>query len=61
MAATILHLIMRQRGHDHLRWDDVTPVFAILAAGTLFSLIWFARLPKDAGDEMNNRVKPARD
>jgi hypothetical protein len=33
----------------------VAPAFAIFGAATLVSLIWFARLPADAGDEMNNR------
>jgi EmrB/QacA subfamily drug resistance transporter len=56
LAATILHFIMSSRGHTHLQWNDVTPAFAILGFGTLFSMFWFARLSKDAGDEMNNRT-----
>ena len=60
MAAMILHLLMTSRGHAHLHWDDVAPVFAFLGLGTLISLYWFVRLPKDAGDEMNNRAKVQR-
>lgn len=59
-AATLLHFIMSSRGHAKLQWNDVTPVFALLAAGTLISMWWFIRLPKDAGDEMNNRTGAAR-
>lgn len=58
LAATLLHFIMAQRGHARLQWNDVTPVFALLGFATLLSLVWFLRLPRDAGDEMNNRLKP---
>jgi len=37
------------------RGETVAPAFAIFGALTLLSLIWFARLPADAGDEMNSR------
>lgn len=55
LAATMLHLLMVSRGEKHLTWQTVSPAFAIIGVATLLSLIWFARLPRDAGDEMNNR------
>jgi EmrB/QacA subfamily drug resistance transporter len=58
LAATLLHFLMRARGETHLSWQAVAPSFAILGAGTLISMLWFLRLPKDAGDEMNGRVRP---
>jgi len=58
LAATLLHFLMISRGETHLTPGAVAPAFAIFGAGTLISLYWFVRLPKDAGDEMNGR-KPA--
>jgi Na+/melibiose symporter-like transporter len=55
IAATLLHFLMQRRGDTHLTWQAVAPAFAIMGAATLVSLVWFARLSKDAGDEMNNR------
>jgi len=59
LAATLLHFLMTRRGETHLTGETVAPAFAIFGALTLLSLIWFARLPADAGDEMNSR-RPAR-
>jgi EmrB/QacA subfamily drug resistance transporter len=58
LAATLLHFLMQSRGETQLTAAAVTPAFALFGAATLLSLIWFARLPKDAGDEMNGRLKP---
>ena len=58
VAATLLHFLMVSRGESHLTAGAVAPAFAIIGTATLLSLIWFVRLPKDAGDEMNGR-KPA--
>jgi hypothetical protein len=55
LAATLLHFLMRSRGETHLTGATVAPAFAIFGALTLVSLFWFARLPANAGDEMNNR------
>ena len=55
ISATLLHFLMLHRGETHLTAATVQPAFAIFAALTLISLIWFFRLPRDAGDEMNNR------
>jgi EmrB/QacA subfamily drug resistance transporter len=57
LAATLLHFLMKWRGETHLTGVTVAPAFAILGAMTLISLFWFARLPRDAGDEMNNRLR----
>ena len=56
LAATLLHFLMLWRGETHLTAATVAPAFAIVGAATLLSLFWFARLPKDAGDEMNGRL-----
>ena len=55
LAATLLHFLMVARGETHLTAAAVAPAFAIIGAATLVSLLWFLRLPADAGDEMNNR------
>jgi hypothetical protein len=55
LAATLLHFLMIARGESHLTGATVAPAFAIFGAMTLISLWWFARLPANAGDEMNNR------
>ena len=55
LAATLLHFLMLRRGETHLTAGAVEPAFAIIGAFTLISLWWFIRLPRDAGDEMNNR------
>ncbi len=59
LAATLLHFLMISRGETHLTGATVAPAFAIIGATTLISLVWFVRLPADAGDEMNNRQKAA--
>jgi hypothetical protein len=33
----------------------VAPAFVIVGLVTMISMFWFARLPTDAGDEMNGR------
>ncbi|MBS0362453.1 MAG: MFS transporter [Proteobacteria bacterium] len=55
LAAALLHFMMKSQGETHLTGATVAPAFAIFGAATLVSMVWFARLPADAGDEMNNR------
>jgi len=55
LAATLLHFLMLRRGEAHLTGATVAPAFAIFGALTLISLVWFLRLPANAGDEMNGR------
>src|SRR4030095_9715981 len=50
LAGTLLHFLMVWRGETHLTAGAVAPAFAIIGGVTLFSLYWFVRLPKDAGD-----------
>ena len=57
LAATLLHFLMVRSGETHLTGATVAPAFAVFGALTLISLFWFARLPANAGDEMNNRLK----
>jgi len=33
----------------------VSPAFIVIGLVTMISMIWFLRLPADAGDEMNSR------
>ena len=55
LAAALLHFLMRARGDATLTWQAVSPAFPIVGAITLVSALWFVRLPRDAGDEMNAR------
>jgi Major Facilitator Superfamily len=57
LAATLVHFLMVRRGDTHLTGASVAPAFAIIGAVTLVSLYWFYRLPANAGDEMNNRLR----
>jgi hypothetical protein len=57
LAATLLHFLMLARGETHLTGATVAPAFAIIGAATLVSIFWFLRLPANAGDEMNNRLR----
>ncbi|WP_296595942.1 MFS transporter [Phenylobacterium sp.] len=58
LSASLLHILMVWRGADRLTAEVVSPAFVIIGLVTMISMIWFARLPADAGDEMNGR-KPA--
>jgi EmrB/QacA subfamily drug resistance transporter len=58
-AAMLLHVLMVRRGETHLTGATVTPAFAIIGAITLISILWFSRLPANAGDEMNSRSRPS--
>lgn len=58
LSASLLHLLMTLQGETRLTANVVGPAFAIAGAFTMVSMLWFWRLPADAGDEMNGR-KPA--
>jgi EmrB/QacA subfamily drug resistance transporter len=58
LSASLLHLLMTLRGETRLTAEAVSPAFVIVGLVTMISMFWFARLPADAGDEMNGR-KPA--
>jgi len=55
LSASLLHILMVWRGADRLTAEVVSPAFVIIGLVTMISMIWFARLPADAGDEMNGR------
>jgi EmrB/QacA subfamily drug resistance transporter len=55
LAAALLHFLMQRSGQNHLTAQTIVPAFGIIGMVSLISLIWYARLPPDAGDEMNNR------
>jgi len=57
LSATLLHALMVWRGETRLTAEVVSPVFIVSGAVTLISIFWFLRLPKDAGDEMNGRLR----
>jgi hypothetical protein len=58
LSASLLHLLMVMAGAPRLTADTVAPAFVIVGLVTMISMFWFARLPADAGDDMNGR-KPA--
>jgi EmrB/QacA subfamily drug resistance transporter len=56
LAASTLHVFMNFKGQTQLSVEVISPAFIIIGVLTLFSTIWFAMLPKDAGDAMNGRA-----
>ena len=57
LSATALHFMMQMRGETHLTVATVSPIFVVVGLVTLLSIPWFVRLPADAGDEMNGRLR----
>jgi EmrB/QacA subfamily drug resistance transporter len=55
LSASLLHLLMTLQGETKLTVAVVAPAFIIAGAFTMISMLWFLRLPPDAGDEMNGR------
>ncbi|MDZ4370630.1 MAG: MFS transporter [Phenylobacterium sp.] len=56
LAASVLHILMRLQGETSLTAEVVAPAYVIAGLFTMVSMLWFVRLPKDAGDEMNGRL-----
>jgi hypothetical protein len=56
LSASLLHLLMTLQGATRMTPEVVAPAFVILGLVTMVSMLWFVRLPADAGDEMNGRV-----
>ena len=52
LAAIILHALMTVQGAATLGPSSVAPAFAIVGAVSLVSMLWFVRLPADAGASM---------
>jgi hypothetical protein len=57
LAAVLLHVMQRLRGDSELTWHAVGPVFVVMGALSLVSLVWFLRLPRDAGDVISGRAR----
>ncbi|HEY9234650.1 MAG TPA: MFS transporter [Phenylobacterium sp.] len=55
LAALLMHFFMTLRGDTKLTAEAVSPAFVVVGLFTLISLIFFVRLPPNAGDEMNGR------
>ena len=55
LAAMLLHMFMVMQGETTLTAGSISPAFLIVGALTFFSLAFFIRLPKTAGDELNSR------
>lgn len=55
LAAMLLHMFMVMHGETTLTARSISPAFLIVGALTFFSLAFFIRLPKTAGDELNSR------
>jgi len=55
LSASLLHLLMTLQGETRLTVEVVAPAFIVAGLFTMISMLWFARLPADAGDEMNGR------
>jgi EmrB/QacA subfamily drug resistance transporter len=55
LAAMLIHLVTLWKGEPRLSWDAVTPAFAVIGAITMISLLWYVRLPPDAGSDMHGR------
>jgi len=55
LAATLLHFVSLWRHETRLTWDTVTPAFAIIGSVTFISILWYLRLPADAGDQLHQR------
>jgi len=56
LAATLLHAFMIAQGQTRLTAATIAPAFLVVGAITFVSLVFFLRLPADAGDEMNGRT-----
>jgi len=56
LSASLLTFLMRFEGETRLTVAVVSPAFTIIGVVTLISMVWFVRLPTNAGDEMNSRT-----
>ena len=55
LAATLIHLFSQRTGAGELTAQAISYAFLVIGALTFVSLVFYLRLPKDAGDEMNRR------
>lgn len=59
LAAMLLHAFMVAQGQTTLTAATISPAFLVVGALSFISLAFFLPLPRDAGDELNNRT-PSR-
>lgn len=57
LSASLLQGLMVLQGAKTLTVAVVSPAFIIVGLVTMISMFWFVRLPRDAGDDMNSRVR----
>ena len=57
LAATLLHVFMVSHHQTHMTVDTISPAFLVIGGLTFLSLIFYVRLPDNAGDDMNGRVR----
>jgi len=55
LAATLIHVFTQRAGQTEMSAQTISPAFLVIGALTFVSLIFYARLPRNAGDEMNSR------
>lgn len=60
LAAMLIHLFTQLAGEAELTAATVSPAFLVIGAITFVSLLFYVRLPDDAGDEMNSRGRMGR-
>ena len=58
LAAILLHATLRYHHATALTADNITPAFAVIAALSMLSLLFFAGLPANAGAEVSGRQEP---
>ena len=59
LAALLLHTFMVMHGETKLEVHSIYPAFLIIGMLTFIQLLFFIRLPRNAGDEMNGRAARA--
>ncbi|MCG9916002.1 MAG: MFS transporter [Phenylobacterium sp.] len=55
LAATLIHQFTQMAGATEMTTEAISRAFLVIGALTFVSLVFYLRLPKDAGDEMNRR------
>ena len=60
LAAMLIHFISLWQGERTLTWRAVAPAFLVIGLITFVALLWYVRLPADAGAELHGRGRRAR-
>jgi EmrB/QacA subfamily drug resistance transporter len=60
LGALLLHATLRFHGREELGPDDFAPAYFTIAAISVASLLFFARLPRDAGAEISGKREAVR-